>query len=62
MLAGITPSRKRCAGLFFSVGELGGTAGPVMMGVAADITGAFGAGLILVAATMIIMIIPLLMV
>lgn len=46
------------AGLFFSVGELGGTAGPVMMGVAADITGAFGAGLILVAATMIIMIVP----
>jgi cyanate permease len=46
------------AGLFFSVGELGGTAGPVMMGIAADITGAFGAGLILVAATMIVMIVP----
>ncbi len=46
------------AGLFFSVGELGGTAGPVMMGVAADATGTFSAGLVLVALTMIVMIIP----
>jgi cyanate permease len=46
------------AGLFFSVGELGGTAGPVVMGKLADQTGGFEAGLILVAATMIVMIIP----
>ena len=46
------------AGLYFSVGELGGTAGPLLMGVAADITGSFMAGMILVAAIMFIMIIP----
>jgi cyanate permease len=46
------------AGLFFAVGELGGTAGPLMMGIAADLTNTFSAGLILVAATMVVMIVP----
>jgi cyanate permease len=46
------------AGLYFSVGELGGTAGPVMMGIAADVTHTFSAGLILVAVIMLVMIVP----
>jgi cyanate permease len=46
------------AGLYFSVGELGGTAGPVMMGIAADLTNTFSAGLILVAAIMLVMLFP----
>jgi len=46
------------AGLYFSVGELGGTIGPVLMGIAADLTGSFVAGMILVASIMFVTILP----
>jgi cyanate permease len=46
------------AGLYFTVGELGGTLGPVMMGIAADITGNFMTGMVLVASIMFVTIIP----
>jgi cyanate permease len=46
------------AGLYFSVGELGGTVGPLIMGVAADVTGSFMAGMVLVASIMFVMIVP----
>lgn len=46
------------AGLYFSVGELGGTLGPVMMGIAADITGSFMTGMVLVASIMFVTIVP----
>jgi len=46
------------AGLYFSVGELGGTIGPVLMGVAADLTGSFMAGMTMVAALMFLTIVP----
>jgi len=46
------------AGLYFSVGELGGTIGPVLMGIAADLTGSFLTGMILVASIMFVTILP----
>ena len=46
------------AGLYFSFGELGGTMGPLLMGVAADITGSFMAGMIMVASIMFVMLFP----
>jgi cyanate permease len=46
------------AGLYFSVGELGGTIGPVLMGIAADLTGSFLAGMILVASIMFVTVLP----
>lgn len=46
------------AGLYFSIGELGGTLGPVLMGVAADLTGSFMAGMIMVASLMFVTIVP----
>jgi cyanate permease len=46
------------AGLYFSVGELGGTLGPLIMGVAADVTGSFVAGMVLVASIVAVMIVP----
>lgn len=46
------------AGLYFSVGELGGTLGPVLMGVAADLTGSFMAGMTMVASLMFVTIFP----
>jgi cyanate permease len=46
------------AGLYFSIGELGGTTGPLLMGVAADITGSFMAGMVLVASIMFAMVLP----
>lgn len=46
------------AGLYFSVGELGGTLGPVLMGVAADLTGSFMAGMIMVASLTFVTIVP----
>lgn len=46
------------AGLYFSVGEFGGAIGPVLMGVAADVTGSFLTGMILVASIMFVTIVP----
>ncbi len=46
------------AGIFFSVGEVGGTAGPVFMGLLADLTGSFAPGLLGMAAIMWIMLAP----
>jgi cyanate permease len=46
------------AGIFFSVGEVGGTLGPVFMGLIADLTGSFAPGLLGIAAIMWIMLAP----
>jgi MFS-type transporter involved in bile tolerance (Atg22 family) len=46
------------AGLYFAVGEFGGTIGPVLMGVAADLTGSFLTGMILVASIVFVTILP----
>jgi len=46
------------AGLYFTVGELGGTIGPVLMGVTADLTGSFMAGMAMVAGLMFVTIVP----
>ena len=46
------------AGLYFSIGELGGTLGPLIMGIAADLTGSFVAGMVLVASIVAAMIVP----
>jgi cyanate permease len=40
------------AGIFFSVGEVGGTLGPVFMGLLADVTGSFTPGMLALAAVM----------
>jgi cyanate permease len=36
-------------GLFFTAGEVGGVLGPLFVGVAADVTGGFGGGLLILA-------------
>ena len=36
-------------GLFFTAGEVGGVLGPLLLGVAADVTGGFGGGLLILA-------------
>ena len=46
------------AGLYFSVGELGGTLGPLLMGMVADLTGSFMAGMVMVAMFVFAMIVP----
>lgn len=46
------------AGLYFSVGETGGTLGPFLLGAAADVTGTFMAGMVFLAMVMWIMILP----
>jgi cyanate permease len=46
------------AGIFFSVGEVGGTLGPVFMGLLADLTGSFTPGLLGMAAIMWVMLAP----
>jgi cyanate permease len=46
------------AGLFFSVGEVGGTLGPVLLGATADVTGSFMAGMLVLAGVMWIMVLP----
>jgi cyanate permease len=46
------------AGLFFAVGEVGGTLGPVLVGLTADMTGSFMSGVLMLAAVMWVMILP----
>lgn len=46
------------AGLYFAIGEMGGTLGPLLMGVAADLTGSFMTGMIMVALIMFVMLVP----
>jgi cyanate permease len=46
------------AGLFFSVGEIGGFSGPAMMGFMTDLTGSFVGGMMILAAAMALMLIP----
>jgi cyanate permease len=46
------------AGAFFAVGEVGGTAGPVFMGLLADLSGSFTPGILALAAVMWIMVVP----
>ena len=36
-------------GLFFTAGEVGGVLGPLFLGLAADVTGGFGGGLLILA-------------
>ncbi len=46
------------AGLFFAVGEVGGMLGPVMVGFAADMTGSFISGILMLAAVTWLMVVP----
>ena len=58
-MPGVGPRRMgTAAGIFFSVGEVGGTLGPVFMGLLADLTGSFAPGLLGMAAIMWIMVAP----
>jgi len=52
----------QASGLFFAVGEVGGTLGPVLLGVTADATGSFTSGVLIVAAVMWVMILPALLI
>lgn len=46
----ISPQRMGAVGgLYFTVGEVGGVLGPLMLGIASDITGDFQAGIVLLA-------------
>ena len=45
-------------GIYFAVGEIGGFAGPAAMGLLKDLTGSFTAGLVLLAAITVVMLIP----
>jgi len=44
--------------LFFAVGEVGGTLGPVVLGLTADMTGSFMSGMLMLAAVMWVMVLP----
>jgi cyanate permease len=58
-LPSVGPRRMgTAAGFFFSVGEVGGTLGPVLMGLLADLTGSFAPGLLGMAAIMWVMVVP----
>jgi cyanate permease len=46
------------AGLYFTIGEVGGFSGPSMMGLLKDLTGGFTAGLLLLTAITFVMLIP----
>jgi cyanate permease len=46
------------AGIYFAVGEVGGFAGPSVMGVLKDWTGGFTAGLLMLTAITIVMLVP----
>lgn len=45
-------------GLFFSVGEIGGFLGPLLIGVLADLTGSFTVGILALAAIVLTMVVP----
>lgn len=47
------------AGLYFTIGEVGGFSGPSVMGLLKDLTGGFTAGLLLLTAITVVMLIPL---
>lgn len=51
-------SMGAAAGIYFAVGEVGGFSGPSVMGILKDWTGGFTAGLLLLAAITIIMLLP----
>jgi cyanate permease len=58
-MPGIGPRRMGiAAGVFFSVGEIGGTVGPIFLGLLADLTASFTPGLLLMAGIMWIMLVP----
>lgn len=46
------------AGLYFSIGEIGGFSGPALVGFLADLTGSFLAGIFALSVVMFLMIIP----
>ncbi len=46
------------AGIYFAVGEIGGFAGPAVMGLLKDLTGSFTVGLLVLAAVTTLMLIP----
>ena len=55
----VGPRRMGTAtGAFFAVGEVGGTVGPVFMGLLADLSGSFTPGILALAAVMWIMVAP----
>ncbi|MCC6174589.1 MAG: MFS transporter [Chloroflexi bacterium] len=46
------------AGIYFSVGEVGGFTGPSVMGLLKDLTGSFSAGMMVLAGVALVMLIP----
>jgi cyanate permease len=46
------------AGIYFAVGEVGGFSGPSVMGLLKDLSGGFTAGLLMLAAITVVMLIP----
>ena len=46
------------AGMYFAFGEIGGFAGPALMGLLKDLTGAFTTGLVLLAGITLVMLLP----
>jgi cyanate permease len=58
-MPGVGPRRMgTAAGIFFAVGEVGGTLGPVLLGLLVDVTGSFTPGLLAMAAIMWVMLLP----
>ena len=53
-----TRNMGAAAGLFFAIGEVGGTLGPVVLGLTADMTGSFMSGMLMLAAVMWVMVLP----
>jgi cyanate permease len=45
-------------GLFFAVGEIGGTLGPVLVGLTADMAGSFTVGILMLSAVTLMMMLP----
>ncbi len=46
------------AGIYFAVGEVGGFSGPALMGILKDVSGGFTAGLLLLTAITVVMLVP----
>jgi NNP family nitrate/nitrite transporter-like MFS transporter len=46
------------AGIYFAVGEVGGFAGPSVMGILKDWTGGFTAGLLMLTTITVVMLVP----